>query len=261
MILGVLTALASATAARAVDSQFVVLALTVTVEGAEVLVRQRTSGLSSSTFVRKDFLVERFSNREFLLDLVDDGLIADIRGWSLVRLSDPVRGDLGFFVVRLGALPIEVNNRLSITPVTEPIESFVSLRVARGNAIQHALTGSKRELATLRVTNGSDLITARGVLTSASASRNGITTNEGANFSSLAGVSIPRDRPPPANPGAPIFDAGIVEGLASFTRARPVVFPLRPIVGVPLRQAVRPPGARGGGGADATLRPDPFLVE
>jgi hypothetical protein len=252
VILGVLTALASATTARAVDSQFVVLALTV---------RQRTSGLSASTFVRKDFLVERFSNREFLLDLVDDGLIPDIRGWSLVRLSDPVRGDLGFFVVKLGVLPIEVNNRLSITPVTEPIESFVALRVGRGNAVQRTLAASKRELATLRVTNGSDWITARGVLTSASTNRNGITTNEGADFTRLAGVSIPRDRPPPANPEALILDAGIVEGLASFTRARPTVFALRPVVGVPLRQGVRPPAARGGGGADATPRRDPFLAE
>jgi hypothetical protein len=225
-LVAVLTALASMAApaapaapVRAADVQLVVLAFTLSYEGPKV-VRQRSAGLATTTFVRKDFSVERFSNREFLLDLLDEHIIADIRGWSLVRLSDPRRGDLGFFIIKFGALPIDVNSRLALTRVTAPITSFVSLRVVRGNSSELTRTNVLREIASLRISSGPDQILAQGVLTSASNFHNGLLTSDGSEFASVSGFALPRLRFPLPDLPTPILDAAIVEGLASLTRAR-----------------------------------------
>jgi hypothetical protein len=68
---------------------------------------------TKTTFTSKSkFVVGKFSNREFLLELVVAGVISDIRGWSVVQMVDQGGGVIGIYIIKAGVPPIYVGDYL-----------------------------------------------------------------------------------------------------------------------------------------------------
>jgi hypothetical protein len=222
--------LASALLAASAPSQVgtgqpVVLALSVAVQGPDV-VRIRRSGNTTTSAVRRLIVFERFSNREFLEDLQAQGRIADIRGWSIVRLTNPAGSDLGFFITRPGVRPIDVNDRLALTLLSDPLVSSTETSVERANTSQLSRSSVERSLAAVRISTSTGQLNARGIFSDSSlvrrdANNNLLVVRLGASLDFAAGTFTPSGT---AGPNA--AQPGLVEGFVRMFRGLSVPLPL-----------------------------------
>jgi hypothetical protein len=217
--------LAAGAGVHAAESQQVVMAFNISSEG-PLVVRER----GNSTLVRQDIIVERYSNREFLQEMVDEGLIDEVRGWSVVRVKDDVQGDLGMFVIRRGSSSIDVNDRLALESLSEPVEARVSLEVVSNGNTRSRETTLQRRIAGIRVTSADAEINGRGALSEFTASRNGEQFQSSASldavvgtFSSILGVGAGADGSGELAAAQPVDgnEDALVEGFVRFFRGQP----------------------------------------
>lgn len=94
-----------------VNQHNVTINLKVTFEGP--VQYKTTESSSKDTWSSKSkFVVGKFSNKEFLEALVEDGLISDIKGWSVVLLVDQDGDPISLFITKKNTSPIDVSDYL-----------------------------------------------------------------------------------------------------------------------------------------------------
>ncbi|HVJ47046.1 MAG TPA: hypothetical protein VM511_11710 [Luteolibacter sp.] len=98
-----------------VNQHNVTINLKVTFEGPEQYKETETSSKYTETSKSK-FVVGKFSNKEFLEALVEDGLISEIKGWSVVLLVDQDGDEISLFITKKNTSPIDVSDYLSYCP-------------------------------------------------------------------------------------------------------------------------------------------------
>ena len=100
----------------------VTLTLTQYLEGAETVKTSVNSSREVNTY-KSVFLVRKFSNKQFLEALVDDGVISSISGWAL-KLLQTTDGDIiGLYIVKKNVNPIDVSSYVGFN-TNEIVEEY-----------------------------------------------------------------------------------------------------------------------------------------
>ena len=87
----------------------VVLELAISSQGASTTTTRTRRGTTITTVAQPTISTKRFSNRELLNLLVTKGVITDITGWSISYFTDLSGNNVGAYIVKAGATPININ--------------------------------------------------------------------------------------------------------------------------------------------------------
>jgi len=104
--------------------------LKVTYEGEEKT-SEKNNG--DETYVQK-FVTAKISNKEILLVLVEDGVIADIKGWSIVLTTNDNAEITGTWITKKKNTPINISNYFDAASRGGSISSYKGKYTAKKNA-------------------------------------------------------------------------------------------------------------------------------
>lgn len=121
--LAILAMAAGSARGAEVYDQPVILGLTVSYNAPEVVNTTTLNGVVTYTEVGKA-VTGRYSNREFLADMVEEGVIPSVDGWSIVFRTDSDGDKRGFFLKKLGMPDVEIEDRLELSQVSEAVTTY-----------------------------------------------------------------------------------------------------------------------------------------
>ena len=162
-------ALLASSASAAVEQQRVTLQFRATFEG-ELIERESSNSTTYIYTEEQKLQTAKFSNKELLEALVEEGVISSIGGWSLVALTQETGESMGFYLIKNGRAPVSLANYLSINDDAEEgsyVEAFKSTYQETATSAVETGSYTGKGLVDINITIGSGSISAVGMISDA----------------------------------------------------------------------------------------------
>jgi hypothetical protein len=91
---------------------------------------EEKNGPAGNTTETQSFVVEKYSNKEILQDLMESGVISSISGWTIVLVTDDEGDVSGFRLKKKNTPSIDLEN-LSLRVSSPTIEAYTGTTIAR----------------------------------------------------------------------------------------------------------------------------------